>query len=1084
MGNGMAERTPGKPEHRAASENDACRQTRVFISYSRKDLTFAETLVTSLVALGFEAYLDKKDILPGELWRERLTALIARADAVVFLISPDSVLPTSVCDWELNETERMGKRLLPVVMRRTENAPSRLSRLNWIFMDAGEVLEPGLNTLASALMRDIAWIREHTRIGELAFHWANARNKDEHALLRGKDIDDAELWISSQPSLSPETPEVTADQRAFIQESRRAEQAQAQRTRQQLDRTAWFQRWFGRALAGVGVLLLAGLAGVIWQDIETTRREQTVFVNPVDTAVREQRYDRAMRYALQTFPAEGAMPWIPISTAIEGKLAGAALANQLSFATVGHAGPVRTAKFSPDGKQFVTASDDGEARIWNVGTGSQAVVLRGHTERVVSAEFSSNGRRIVTASADKTARLWDAATGNQIGVLSGTNRGVHSARFNPDGTRVVTASGDGTVRIWDAATAKELAVQKAPDGFSSLGTAAFSADGKHVVSTWGDGARVWNMASDSDPVRFSDGSVVHYAGFSPDSAKVLVGYAALGTPADNAALWDVETGTEKLKLDGSSDLRCAAFSPDGKTIAGCVGKSVRLWDADSGQMKLELKGHAGAVSALAFSGDGRLLASGSASDGNRSAAMVMSFSFIPLPPGSDDVRIWDMERGEELADLRSHTGGITDVSFSPEGDYVLSASDDGTARVWLAQPNFTRAILIGHEKGVVSAAFNPEGSRIVTGSDDGTARVWDVATAKELLKFSGHGRDSFEGIKSVAFSSDGKSIVSTAVDNTGRIWDAVTGSERIVLAGPEKGKHTTPNAPMAAFSPDDTRVVTAGMGPNAYLWDAKSGTQIAVMEGQVGLSHAAFSPDSKLLLLVNSPTLRDNVASPRPRLFDGQTGKMIRSLPFDIGGVVAVAFSSDGQRILAGYARAPARVFDLETGASVSVLKGYEGFVTNVAFSPDGTRIVTASADETARLWDTESGEEIVALRGHHDWVTDAQFSRDGARLVTTSRDGTAIVRDVAKATLVKGEKLRAHVCNDVLTGVQEFSDAELADPFLRSLDKADPVARNPCLRRGPLHWEYYTQAAARWGRWARKQQVVIPKPAPAPVPQ
>lgn len=109
-------------------------QARVFISYSRADISIAETLRDALTAGGFEAFLDQHDIAPGEPWKERLAALIASAERVVFLISPDSVA-SEICGWEVDQAERLGKSVIPVVVRETplEMIPGRLSRLNFIF---------------------------------------------------------------------------------------------------------------------------------------------------------------------------------------------------------------------------------------------------------------------------------------------------------------------------------------------------------------------------------------------------------------------------------------------------------------------------------------------------------------------------------------------------------------------------------------------------------------------------------------------------------------------------------------------------------------------------------------------------------------------------------------------------------------------------------------------------------------------------------------------------------------------------------------------------------------------------------------
>jgi WD40 domain-containing protein len=131
----------------------------------------------------------------------------------------------------------------------------------------------------------------------------------------------------------------------------------------------------------------------------------------------------------------------------------------------------------------------------------------------------------------------------------------------------------------------------------------------------------------------------------------------------------------------------------------------------------------------------------------------------------------------------------------------------------------------------------------------------------------------------------------------------------------------------------------------------------------------------------------------------------------------------------------------------------------SAAFSSDGKRVVTASEDTSVRIWDAESGKEIAILKGHTFPLSSAGFSGDGRRVATASRDYSARIWDVTWATLMHGDDLRERVCAEKLIGTaQEFNDGELEDPILRGVDKNDPVARNPCLRRGPLSLDYWTR--------------------------
>jgi hypothetical protein len=236
---------------------------KVFLSYSRKDSAFAEELKSALELLGFDAYLDKEDIAPGEPWEERLGSLIRAADTVVFVISPNS-LASRHCTWEVEETVRVAKRIVPVMLHKVEDGtvPDRLRRLNYVFFTEGTSFSKGLGNLAQALRADSGWIREHTRLGELAQRW-NERSKPEALLLRGSDLADARRWMAERPN---EAPEVSAAQEAFIEQSVAAEARELEGKKR--------LRWRVQAGLAAASVLLAGLAAVStmqWRSAEAAK---------------------------------------------------------------------------------------------------------------------------------------------------------------------------------------------------------------------------------------------------------------------------------------------------------------------------------------------------------------------------------------------------------------------------------------------------------------------------------------------------------------------------------------------------------------------------------------------------------------------------------------------------------------------------------------------------------------------------------------------------------------------------------------------------------------------------------------------
>jgi hypothetical protein len=221
---------------------------RIFISYSRKDVAFADRLDAGLKARGFEPLIDREEIYAFEDWWKRLQALIMRADTVVFVISPDSVISRETLK-EVEYASSLNKRFAPIVCRRVEDStvPETLRRLNLVFFDDPAQFEANADRLAEALSTDIAWIRKHTEYGEVSRHWS-AAGRPGGLLLRSPVLEEAERWISSRPLNAPAPTEET---QAFITESRHG----ATRRRNILT---------GSLAAGLVVALcLAGLA--YWQ---------------------------------------------------------------------------------------------------------------------------------------------------------------------------------------------------------------------------------------------------------------------------------------------------------------------------------------------------------------------------------------------------------------------------------------------------------------------------------------------------------------------------------------------------------------------------------------------------------------------------------------------------------------------------------------------------------------------------------------------------------------------------------------------------------------------------------------------------
>jgi eukaryotic-like serine/threonine-protein kinase len=355
-------------------------------------------------------------------------------------------------------------------------------------------------------------------------------------------------------------------------------------------------------------------------------------------------------------------------------------------------------------------------------------------------------------------------------------------------------------------------------------------------------------------------------------------------------------------------------------------------------------------------------------DGVRCAAY--SPDGVRIVTASDDgtAKVWEAAGGKELLTLNGHGGSAFCAVFSLDSQRIVTASRDGIARVWEAASGRELLSLAGHGGVVRSAAWSPDGQRIATGSWDRTAKVWEAATGKELLTLKGHS----DAVFSVAFSPDSRRIVTGSVDETARVWETSTGKELLALKGHAR------QLTSAAFSPDGQRIVTGSWDNTAKVWEAAGGRELLTLKGHShGVLSVSFSPDGQRIVTGSS----DNTA----RVWEAATGKELLSLKGHSGGVSSVAFSPDGQQILTGSYDNTAKLWEAPGGLSGDVpnrnlrtLKGHKSGLFSVAISPDGQRVATGSWDEAAKVWETASGRELLTLKVHGGAVA---FSPDGQRL-------------------------------------------------------------------------------------------------------
>jgi WD40 repeat protein len=605
--------------------------------------------------------------------------------------------------------------------------------------------------------------------------------------------------------------------------------------------------------------------------------------------------------------------------------------------------------------------------------------------------------------------LWTLYNSNQA-TLQGHKGSVLSVAYSPDGKRIVSGSQDNTVKVWDANKGQEILSFKGHT--SAVDSVVWSPDGKRIVT------------ANRHP-------------FRETTVKV----------------WDDVTGQQLLAVKGSGPV---AYSPDGKYIVSRSGdrtrkgryvgpdKTLKVWDAQTGQERISLKGHAWDVLSVAYSPDGKRIASS----------------------GAATVRVWDAKKGEEILSLK----GSGPVAFSPDGKHVVCASggsSKSTLKVWDVATGQEILSFTGRTGEVTSVSYSPDGKRIVCGSGGqdqqgdplpGEVKMWDAATGQELLSLKGH----LGNVRSVAYSPDGRCIVSGSEDHTIKVWDAEKSQE--VLSFEVDTVRPVRHSPIVAHSPDGSRIVSSSRGYDLQgkrlpgeikVWDTTTGQQVLSLKGHTDVVYdLAYSSDSKRIVssgsdfgVTFSAVLRifrryvesgelasSELRSHTLKEWDAATGQQLRFLkgsgPMkyspngklftdndDRTGSDPVVFSPDGKRIVSSggdgrgkYRHNPdgtktvfvgdgktLKLWDAATGGECLSLKGHTSAVNSVAWSPDGKRIVSGSHDKTLKVWDAQTGQEILSLQGHTGSVYGAAYSPDGKRIVSGGGDHTLKVWDAEK---------------------------------------------------------------------------------------
>ena len=492
------------------------------------------------------------------------------------------------------------------------------------------------------------------------------------------------------------------------------------------------------------------------------------------------------------------------------------------------------------------------------------------------------------------------------------------------------------------------------------------------------------------------------------SGLVLRGLYLQGVEMQDAHLVNA-TIQDGIFTEAFDALTGVAISSTGEYWAASSRRGeIRIWEAGGHLLRRAWRGHMDMAWALAFSPDGRILASGSsdnalklwdvASGGllwsGRHTSFVNRVVFSPdglvLASAGNDatVGLWDVASGTLLQTL-PHPQPVASVIWSPNGHLLASGDMKGRIRLWVINqigPIPDVVTLTGHTSCVDGLAFAPDGYTLASGSWDGTVKLWEVSSGHLLQTLRGH----TDRVLRVAWSPDGSTLASSSMDQTILLWDVEQRVYRAVLKG-----HTA-HVYQVCFTPDSRSLLSGSRDGTLRVWDVASEQCVEVIRGYAdSIYDVDWSPDGSKLVSGGNDL--------RVTLWDVMDRTPLQVLQEHTGVVCAVGWSPDGRWLASSETEHGIRLWDLTSSADFRFLRHPDrggNYMYRLAWSSDGRHLASGSHRSGVMIWDVITGEEAWIGRQFPVWFPLVAWSPDGKRLACGGDDGIVYILNVTEDSL------------------------------------------------------------------------------------
>ena len=601
----------------------------------------------------------------------------------------------------------------------------------------------------------------------------------------------------------------------------------------------------------------------------------------------------------------------------------------------------------------------------------------GHTNRAIAGAFTPDGKGLLTASWDCTAILWDLETGLPMTRYIGHEGPIQALCLAPDGKLMVTGSDDGTVRLWDASSGKCIDVLTGHE--DRVECVCFTPDGQELISGGCDTtAIVWSVRT-RRPLRILKGHSDNVSSVCVSRDGRLI---VTGSYDGDIRIWDRRSGRLSRILPEKRCVNSVSMTNDGNIVAAYATNDCRIWNIH-GECVQTIRRHETAMLRITDEKDDSLgkknhyLNSFSVTETATRLCPASSCTWVAAAPDRPYFFStgWDKTcrqigcDGEEIRCFQGHEGPVETVVISPDGSRIATGGWDQQCRVWDVQSGKTLNILKGCTNAVNSLALSPGGTEVATAGGHSVI-VWDLKEGTPKLTLKAH----TDRINAVSYSQDGSRILTASSDRSVVTWNALTGTRETILEHGAAATH-------AAYSPDMKLMAVAGLDGTAVVYDINSRMPVQeIHEHWSGLSCIAFTPDSKRIVVASG----DRSAC----MYDILTGRQILRLPHE-DEVRAIAIMADGTQLVTGCLNGELKVWDLHSGRMLRLMQAHQNGVTAVAANSRGDRVISAGADRLVRVWKWEDNRCESVGRGHSDQVTSIAIAPAGDRVFSGGADHT-----------------------------------------------------------------------------------------------